>query len=181
MIACFFLIGFTSYKPLQVTSFSVLGPKRDQQEAHHRWQLTTRAWWTASPELQGVGTHRIIPTLLALPLRKDGEPEAILAAGELDAVILSPKGSQVTEFSLPAPASAPLVYADFSGDRLNDLILVTQDAIYGFVQTRHPGAILFSTLVGVLILVMGVIFVTQHLGTGKGKSRPAERRSAVGI
>jgi len=166
--------------PLQVTSFSVLGPKRDQ-EAQHRWQLVTGAWWPASPELQGFGTHRIVPTLLALPLRKNGDPEAILAVGEVQAVILSPKGSQVTEFPLPAPASAPVMYADFSGDKLNDLIFVTQDAIYGFVQTRHPGAILFSTLVGVLIMVMGVIFVTQHLGTGKGKSRPAERRSAVGI
>ncbi|KAG0605780.1 hypothetical protein M758_9G087200 [Ceratodon purpureus] len=173
----------------EVTSFSILGSKREQrwqlnpngQEAEHRWQLVTGAFWTTSPELKGIGTHRVVPSLVALPLRKNGEPEAILAVGELEAVILSPKGSHVFEFPLPAPGTAPIIYADFSGDKWNDLILVTEDGIYGFVQTRQPGAILFSTLVGVLICVMAVIFVTQHLGTGKGKSRPAERRGAGGI
>lgn len=164
----------------QVTSFSVLGPKRDQ-EAEHRWQLVTGAYWATSSELQGYESDRVVPSLTALPLRKNGEPEAILAIGEIEGVVISPKGSPVTEFPLPASASAPIIYADFSGDGLNDLILVTHDGIYGFVQARRPGAILFSTLVGVLILVMGVIFVTQHLGTGKGKSRPAERRGAAGI
>ncbi|XP_024389347.1 uncharacterized protein [Physcomitrium patens] len=164
----------------EVTSFSVLGPKRDQ-EAEHRWQLVTGAYWATSSELQGYESDRVVPSLTALPLRKNGEPEAILAIGEIEGVVISPKGSPVTEFPLPASASAPIIYADFSGDGLNDLILVTHDGIYGFVQARRPGAILFSTLVGVLILVMGVIFVTQHLGTGKGKSRPAERRGAAGI
>jgi len=157
-----------------------LGPKR-KQEAEHRWQLVTSAFWTTTPELKGSVTHRVVPSLTALPLRTNGEPEAILAVGELEAVVLSPKGSHVTQFSLPVSGSAPVIYSDFSGDKLNDLILVTEDGIYGFVQTRQPGAILFSTLVGVLILIMGVIFVTQHLGTGKGKSRLVERRSSSGI
>lgn len=119
--------------------------------------------------------------MIALPLRKNGEADAILAVGEAEAVVLSPKGSYVTQVFLPTPGSAPMIYDDFSGDKLNDLILVSEDGIYGFVQTRQPGAILFVSLVGVLILVMGVIFVTQHWGTGKGKSRAAERRSSTGI
>lgn len=157
-----------------------MGPKYNQ-EAEHRWQLVTSAFWTTTPELRGIGTHKVVPSLTALPLRKNGEPEAILAVGELEVVVLSPKGSHVTQFPLPASASGPIIHADFSGDKLNDLILVTEDGIYGFVQTRQPGAILFSTLVGVLILVMGVIFVTQHLGTGKGKTRLVERRSSGAI
>ena len=185
------LIGFAFIKTrLQVTSFSILGPKREQrwqlnsvgQEAEHRWQLTSSAFWTTSPELKGMGTQRVVPSLVALPLRKNGDPEAILAVGELEAVIFSSKGSHVAQIVLPAPGTAPIMYADFSGDKWNDLILVTDDGVYGFVQTRQPGAILFSTLVGVLICVMAVIFVTQHLGTGKGaKSRPAERRGAGSI
>lgn len=164
----------------EVTSFYIVGPKRNQ-EAEHRWQLVTSAYWTTSPELKGMQTHRVVPSLIALPLRKGGEPEAILAVGELEAVVLSPKGSHVTQFLLPASAAAPVIAADFSGDKLIDLILVSEDAIYGFVQTRHPGAILFSTLVGVLILVMGVIFITQHMGTGKSsKARLVERRTSGG-
>jgi len=164
----------------EVTSFSILGPKTGQ-EAHHRWQVVTSASWTASEELQGIGQHQAIPTLAALPLRKNGQPEVVLAVGELEGVILSPKGSHVTTFPLPAPASAPVLYVDFSGDALNDLIVTTSDGIYGFVQTRQPGAILFSTLVGILLLVMGVIFITQHLGSSKGNSRPAGRQSTTTV
>lgn len=163
-----------------MTSFSILGPKTGQ-EAHHRWQVVTSASWTASEELQGIGQHQAIPTLAALPLRKNGQPEVVLAVGELEGVILSPKGSHVTTFPLPAPASAPVLYVDFSGDALNDLIVTTSDGIYGFVQTRQPGAILFSTLVGILLLVMGVIFITQHLGSSKGNSRPAGRQSTTTV
>lgn len=158
----------------------MLGP-RTGQEAHHQWQVVTSAFWSASEELQGIGQHQVIPTLAALPLRKNGQPEVVLAVGEVEGVILSPKGSHVTTFPLPAPPSAPVLYADFSGDTLNDLIITTSDGIYGFVQTRQPGAILFSTLVGVLLLVMGVIFITQHLGSSKRNSRSAERQSTTNV
>ncbi|KAE8675751.1 protein SHI RELATED SEQUENCE 1-like isoform X1 [Hibiscus syriacus] len=60
---------------------------------------------------------------------------------------------------------------DFSNEGLSDLIVVTSNGVYGFVQRRQPGALFFSTLVGCLLLVMGVIFVTQYLNSIKGKPR----------
>ena len=87
----------------------------------------------------------------------------------------------MTTFSLPAPPSALVLYVDFSGDALNDLIISTCDEMYEFVQTRQPGAILFSALVGILLLVMGVNFGTQHPASKKGNSRPAERQSTTSV
>ncbi|KAG6394572.1 hypothetical protein SASPL_145161 [Salvia splendens] len=95
----------------------------------------------------------------------------ILAAGDQEAVVLSPGGALLTSVDLPAPPTHSLVCDDFSNDGLTDLILVTSSGVYGFVQTRQPGALFFSTLVGCLIVVMGVLFVSQYLNSGKGKPR----------
>lgn len=117
----------------------------------------------------------VVPTLKAFSLRVHDNQEVILAAGEQEAILISPGGSILTSLELPATPTHALIAEDFSNDGLTDLILVTSTGVYGFVQTRQPGALFFSILVGVLILVMGVIFVTQHLNSIKGKPRPSGR------
>jgi hypothetical protein len=155
---------------VQVTLFSVTGPSKGQ-EAHQKWQVMTAAMWSNKLAPAGIAPEKIVPTLETISLSKFRQPEAILVAGEAEAVVLSPSGSQLTMISLPFPPVAPMVIGDFSGDGLTDLILVTSNTIYGFVQTRQPGAILFSMLIGALLVVMAVIFITQHFGTPKGKPR----------
>lgn len=113
----------------------------------------------------------VVPTLKAFPLRMHDNQEVILAAGDQEAVVISPGGSPLTSIDLPGAPTHALICEDFSNDGLIDIILVTSSGVYGFVQTRQPGALFFSTLVGCLILVMGVIFVTQHLNCMKGKPR----------
>lgn len=115
----------------------------------------------------------VIPTLKPISLRVHDSQEMILAAGEQEAVIISPGGSILATIELPGPPTHVLIREDFSNDGLTDLILVTSSGVYGFVQTRQPGALFFSTLIGCLIVVMGVIFVTQHLNSKKGKPRPS--------
>ena len=39
-----------------------------------------------------------------------------------------------------------------------------QHALYGLIQQRHPGALLFSTLLGGLLLAMALIYLTQDAG-----------------
>ncbi|XP_057449340.1 uncharacterized protein LOC130740682 [Lotus japonicus] len=139
-----------------------------------QWQQTTGVTWSNLPSPSGMmegGTA--IPTLKPLSLRSKDNQEMILAAGEQEAVIISPGGSLLATIELPAPPTHVLICEDFSNDGLTDLILVTSNGVYGFVQTRQPGALFFSTLVGCLIIVMGVIFVTQHLNSMKGKPRPS--------
>lgn len=153
----------------EVTSYS---PSLHGHDAVWRWQLLTGATWSNLPSPAGMmEAGLVVPTLKPLLLRAHDTQEFILAAGDQEAVIISPGGSLLASFDLPAPPTHALVCQDFSNDGLTDVILVTSSGIYGFVQTRQPGALFFSTLVGCLIVVMGVIFISQHLNSVKGKPR----------
>ncbi|KAL7255755.1 hypothetical protein ACSBR1_009811 [Camellia fascicularis] len=153
----------------EVTSYA---PGLHGHDAVWQWQLVTGATWSNLPSPSGMmEAGMVVPTLKAFSLRVHDNQELILAAGDQEAVVLSPGGSILTSVVLPAPPTHTLICDDFSNDGLTDLILVTSSGVYGFVQTRHPGALFFSTLVGCLIIVMGVIFVSQHLNSIKGKPR----------
>ncbi|KAG6397396.1 hypothetical protein SASPL_143563 [Salvia splendens] len=152
----------------EVTSYS---PGLHGHDAIWNWQLLTGATWSNLPSPSGISESTVIPTLKPFPLRQHDNQDLILAAGDQEAVVLSPGGALLTSVNLPAPPTHSLVCDDFSNDGLTDLILVTSSGVYGFVQTRQPGALFFSTLVGCLIIVMGVLFVSQYLNSGKGKPR----------
>ncbi|KAL6959989.1 hypothetical protein U1Q18_040135 [Sarracenia purpurea var. burkii] len=154
----------------EVTSYS---PGLHGHDAVWQWQLLTGATWSNLPSPSGMmEAGMVVPTLKAFSLRvHDNNQELILAAGDQEAVVLTPGGILVTSIILPSPPTYALICEDFSNDGLTDLILVTSNGVYGFVQTRHPGALFFSTLVGCLIIVMGVIFVSQHLNSITGKPR----------
>ncbi|XP_068646390.1 uncharacterized protein [Aristolochia californica] len=152
----------------EVTSYT---PGLHGQDAVWRWQLVTDATWSNLPSPSGMMEDGIVPTLKAVSLSAGDDQEVILAAGDQEAVIISPGGVQLTNIDLPSPPTHALVTEDFSNDGLTDIIVVTSSGVYGFVQTRQPGAIFFSTLVGCLIVLMGVIFVSQHLNSLKGKPR----------
>ncbi|XP_059437498.1 uncharacterized protein LOC132170512 [Corylus avellana] len=155
----------------EITSYS---PGLHGHDADWQWQLSTGATWSNLPSPSGMmDAGVVIPTLKAFSLRVHDNQEVILAAGDQEAVVISPGGSLLASVDLPAAPTHALICEDFSNDGLTDLILVTSSGVYGFVQTRQPGALFFSTLVGCLILVMGVIFVTQHLNSIKGKPRPS--------
>ncbi|GMY12400.1 FG-GAP repeat-containing protein [Fagus crenata] len=153
----------------EVTSYT---PGLHGHGADWQWQLSTGATWSNLPSPSGMmEAGMVVPTLKAFPLRVHDNQEVILAAGDQEAVVISPGGSPLTSVDFPGSPTHALICEDFSNDGLTDLILVTPSGVYGFVQTRQPGALFFSTLVGCLILVMGVIFVTQHLNSMKGKPR----------
>ncbi|KAJ0040071.1 hypothetical protein Pint_28361 [Pistacia integerrima] len=153
----------------EVTAYS---PASHGHDAVWQWQLLTGATWSNLPSPSGMmEANLVVPTLKAFSLRVHDNQQMILAAGDQEAVVLSPGGSILTSVDLPAPPTHALVCEDFSNDGLTDLILMTSNGVYGFVQTRQPGALFFSTLVGCLIVVMGIIFITQHLNSMKGKPR----------
>ena len=153
----------------QVTSYS---PGLHSHDAVWQWQLLTGASWSNLPSPSGMmEAGMVVPTLKAFSLRAHDNQEFILAGGDQEVAVLSPGGSLLSSIMLPSPPTHALICEDFSNDGLTDLILVTSNGVYGFVQTRHPGALFFSMLVGCLIIVMGVIFVSQHLNSIKGKPR----------
>ncbi|CAI9110865.1 OLC1v1010956C2 [Oldenlandia corymbosa var. corymbosa] len=153
----------------EVTSYS---PGLLGHEATWNWQILTGATWSNLPSPAGLmEAGQVVPTLKSFRLRAHDSRELILAAGDQEALVLSPGGSILATVELPAAPTHALVTVDFSNDGFTDLILVTSNGVYGFVQTRQPGALFFSTLVGCLIIVMGVLFVSQHLNSAKGKPR----------
>ncbi|KAK2990452.1 hypothetical protein RJ640_011200 [Escallonia rubra] len=153
----------------EVTSYS---PASHGHEAVWQWQILTGATWSNLPSPAGMmEAGMVVPTLKTFTLRAHDNQEMIVVAGDQEAAVISPGGSVLTSIDLPAPPTHALISEDFSNDGLTDLILVTSTGVYGFVQTRQPGALFFSTLVGCLIIVMGVIFVSQHLNSIKGKPR----------
>ncbi|KAM7252154.1 hypothetical protein ACFE04_024037 [Oxalis oulophora] len=149
----------------EVTAYS---PSSHGHDAIWQWQLLTDATWSNLPSPSGMmEAGMTIPTLKPFSLRLHDDQQMILAAGDQEAVIISPGGSILTSISLHAPPTHALICDDFSNDGLTDIILVTSNGVYGYVQTRQPGALFFSTLVGCLLVVMGLIFVTQHLNSAK--------------
>lgn len=168
--ACYSVYCIAAYYICQVTSYS---PGEHGHEAVWQWQILTGATWSNLPSPSGtMESGNVVPTLMPFSLRVHDNQKLILVAGDQEALVIAPDGSIMTTLELPAPPTHTLISADFSNDGLNDLILVTENGVYGFVQSRQPGALFFSTLVGCLIIVMGVIFVTQHLNSGNGKPRP---------
>ncbi|KAE8701279.1 putative serine-threonine protein kinase, plant-type [Hibiscus syriacus] len=152
-----------------VTAYS---PGLHGHSAEWKWQLLTDASWSNLPSPSGMmegGT--VVPILKPISLCVHDNQQMILAAGDQTGIIISPGGSSLASIELPAPPTHALITEDFSNDGLTDIILVTSNGAYGFVQTRQPGALFFSTLVGCLLLVMEVISVTQHLNSMKGKPR----------
>ncbi|KAK7406758.1 hypothetical protein VNO78_08389 [Psophocarpus tetragonolobus] len=155
----------------EITSYS---PGLHGHDAVWQWHQSTGVTWSNLPSPSGMMEGGlVIPTLKPLSLRLHDNQEMILAAGEQEAVVISPGGSLLATIELPGSPTHVLITEDFSNDGLTDLILVTSNGVYGFVQTRQPGALFFSMLVGCLIVVMGVIFVTQHLNSTKEKPRPS--------
>lgn len=155
----------------EITSYT---PGLHGHDAVWQWQQSTGVTWSNLPSPAGMmDGGLVIPTLKPFPLRLHDNHEMILAAGEQEAVVISPGGSILATIELPGPPTHVLIREDFSNDGLTDLILVTSSGVYGFVQTRQPGALFFSVLIGCLIVVMGIIFVTQHINSMKGKPRPS--------
>ncbi|THU44995.1 hypothetical protein C4D60_Mb02t13220 [Musa balbisiana] len=161
----------------EVTSYS---PGLHGHDAVWRWQISTGATWSNVPSPFRMMEDVIVPTLKSFPLHAHSDKEVIVAAGEHEAVVISHGGNMLASIELPGLPTHALVLEDFSNDGLTDIILVTSGGVYGYVQTRQPGALFFSTLVGCLIVVIVVIFVSQHLNSiSKGKPRASSDHRIV--
>ncbi|KAG5385810.1 hypothetical protein IGI04_037280 [Brassica rapa subsp. trilocularis] len=131
-----------------------------------------KATWSHLPSPSGLtesGTG--VPTLKPFLLRIHDNHPMILARGDQAAVILSLGGSVLASIDLPFQPTHAVIADDFSNDGLTDVIVMTSNGIYGFVQTRQPRALFLSSLVGYLLVVMTVIFIAQHLNSIEVKHR----------
>lgn len=116
------------------------------------------------------------PTLKAMALRRHAVPSVILAAGDDMASIISEHGNEMASFDLPERPTQPLTAVDFNIDSYTDIVMIGRDGLYGWAQVRRPGAVPFSALVGVLIVIMLTVFVMQQ-GFMQPEGRKAKGRS----
>ncbi|EAN80556.1 FG-GAP repeat protein, putative [Trypanosoma brucei brucei TREU927] len=91
----------------------------------------------------------------------------IVAVGERKLTILSSRTGRVMRVvELEEPAVAPVIVQDFNGDGINDIIVVTEGGIYGFVIGTRTSS---DTVTALMILMVGllvVLFVVRQLGGG---------------
>lgn len=152
------------------------------------WQVPTGATWNVVPvgedgqllmesDQEGdssVGSPPDAPTLLAMSLRRHSTPTVVLAAGSSHAVIVSERGHILSSFRLPSAPEQPLVVADFNLDGYMDIVMVTDDGLYGWTQVRRPGSISYGALVACLIAAMLAVFVTQQSFEGHSGEASSE-------
>lgn len=77
--------------------------------------------------------------------------------------------------AVQAAPAIPLQVADFNSDGNNDIILLSRDGVYAFVQVRHIGGLPFTTLIGILLVAMAAVYITQIQPQGKKSGRSKGR------
>ena len=132
---------------------------------HMKWRVSTECTWSTG----GVRYRNPHPTLKAFPLRTHAFPSAVLAAGSHDAAVLSEHGNLLTTFSLSDIPVLPLEIVDLNGDGLNDVLLISNRIVYGYIQVQNLGGRPFAMLVLCLIVAMGTIYAAQYTGSEASK------------
>jgi hypothetical protein len=139
------------------------------------------ASWNDVGEDNAVAT----PTLVPLALRPHSIPLAVLAIGFESGYVISEHGNELASFHVAFPPVAPAVVADFDGDGLNDIIVVTRGGVFGYSQVQHLGGLSFGALLLTLIVAMGIVWYSQQYDSGMmgaaASAMPGMMPGAVGI
>lgn len=114
----------------------------------------------------GDDNQQATPTLTPLALRQHSIPMAVLAIGFGAGTVVSEHGNELASFHVAFPPVAPAVVADFDGDSLNDIIIVTRGGVFGYSQVQHLGGLSFGALLLTLIIAMGIVWYSQQYDSG---------------
>lgn len=112
-----------------------------------------------------------VPSLQQFPLHTHAIPVAFLAVGAGEAVVVSEHGHDLAQFTLAHPPVQPALIADFNGDGLNDIIVVTSGGVFGYAQVHQYGSLSLGALLLTLIIAMGVVWYTQQYEAGGQRTR----------
>lgn len=116
-----------------------------------------------------------VPTFEAFPFRRHAEPSGVLAAGSNAATILSEHGRELWSGDLPSVPLQKLVIMDVNFDGYNDLVMISEDGIFSWLQVRSPGGSGVSALAGGMLVVMLVIVAQNNRLMSRSASRGPRR------
>ena len=117
-----------------------------------------------------------VPTFEAFPFRRHAIPSGVLAAGSGGVTIFSEHGRELWSGELPHVPIQKLIVIDVNFDGLNDLVLVSEEGLFGWVQYRSPGGGGISALAGGMLVVMLVIIAQNVGGSAPGVAGTSGRR-----
>eukprot|EP00796_Vickermania_ingenoplastis_P002100 gene2101-1279_t len=105
------------------------------------------------PEFVGGGVQRF----------DRAEPYVIAVGDRAMATLHTSSGAVVQHVTLPHPPVGPLLVADFNGDGVNDVLVVTAHGVYGFVGVVQLGASSVAGLLSAMLAVLLLLFLTRDL------------------
>ena len=95
----------------------------------------------------------------------------IVLTGDTSITLLSPRrGSVLATATFPQPAIRRPILVDFNGDGTSDVVVVTNEAVWGYrVKVRTGSSIMFRIVVGLLTLGLMLAVIRNRFGPHPGK------------
>ena len=94
----------------------------------------------------------------------------ILVVGASKMALLSGSGEVLAEAKLPQPPVGPAIVADFNADGLADVLLITQDAMWGFSLSALPSSsspMVALIILGIITMVSVFVFRAKLVDDGR--------------
>ncbi|GFS16597.1 hypothetical protein ElyMa_006801000 [Elysia marginata] len=108
------------------------------------------------------------PSMVIMPIEEAGPKVAVaVAAWNSLAIIDLKEGIVLSEHSLPAPSTGPLVYGDFDNDGLMDIIVTCKKGYIGFslkLQHNYEYTVLYAVIVFLIIILFSWIVAMSAQG-----------------
>ena len=114
--------------------------------------------------------HRVLSGRISAPgMRSHSRP--VILSGDNSIVLLSAKhGRILSTTAIPQPPTTRPLLSDWNGDGISDVLIVTQDAVWGYCSIVHVGsAVWFSLCSGFLILAMMLSLLKNRTSSHPGK------------
>ena len=95
----------------------------------------------------------------------------MLLVGDKSMALISPgHGKVLSTASIPQPSISRPILVDFNGDGTTDVMVVTQDAVWGYRVTVHAGSsIPFRIVVGLIVVGIMLAILRNRFGPHPGK------------
>lgn len=88
----------------------------------------------------------------------------VLAVGSKGLSLLNTMSGRISStVELPHPPHGPTIIADFNGDGVNDIVVLTKNAIYGLTAHSHTGGAIIPMLMITLVALIGLLFLVREV------------------